>query len=70
MAESAMVGAREAIRMSVRENRIVHIIGDAHAHAYLLEQSEGTADSDGETEYWGTTSQGDEWRVHAEVGSP
>lgn len=71
MNESAMVGASEAVAMSVADDRIVTIVADEDGRraAQLLEWSEGTAgphrvDGGLLTEYWGTRADGAEWRVH------
>lgn len=59
-----------AIETSVRENRIVHvgfddICGGATLTA-ISAKSEDSAVTGDETEFWGTTEGGSEWRVHVQ----
>jgi hypothetical protein len=57
--------AERAIARSVSHTEIVTIAYDADAAAALqaaCEDSVGVPDE--RTEYWGTTDDGDEWRVH------
>lgn len=56
--------AKTAIARSISHNEIVHIDQDAEAHEELLLASEDSVWSDPETQYWGTTEDGHEWRVH------
>lgn len=53
----------QAIETSVRETRIVHLAGIEDASDLLIE-CEDSVQVDGVTEYWGTTADGGEWRVH------
>lgn len=64
--EGSDVLAKEAIGMSIRENRIVRIADtDGSQSVVLDEESEGEVANGGEHEYWGTrASDGGEWRVH------
>lgn len=64
--EATDVGAKEAIGMSIRENRIVRIEdADGSASITLDEMAEGEVANGSEHEYWGTRgSDGGEWRVH------
>ena len=60
----------QAIETSVRENRIVHlgfddVFGGATLSALSVESEDSVVNGD-ETEYWGTTEGGAEWRVHAQ----
>lgn len=60
----------QAIETSVRENRIVHIGFDDVCGGMTLSalsaESDDSATNGDEIEYWGTTEDGAEWRVHAE----
>ena len=53
-----------AIARSVSHDEIVHLDHDAAVAADLLVACEDSTTSDTEAEYWGTTEDGHEWRVH------
>lgn len=56
----------QAIARSVSHNEIVTLDYDAEALDALESESEGSVDNTayGVHELWGTTDDGDEWRVH------
>ena len=64
--EGSDVCAKEAIGMSIRENRIVRIEDEDGSQSTTLDElAEGDVRNGGEHEYWGTRpSDGGEWRVH------
>jgi hypothetical protein len=64
--EGVDVLAREAIGMSIRENRIVRIVDEDGSQSIVLdEESEDGVRNGDEHEYWGTrASDRGEWRVH------
>lgn len=66
MAKTAKTRVAQAIETSVREDRIVHLaqIEDA---TDLLAECEDHAEVDGIHQYWGTTEDGHEWRVHLAI---
>lgn len=66
MADREMT-AQQAIETSIMENRTVHLDYDAATMQELLVESDDSADSETETEYWGTTEEGSEWRVHVAI---
>jgi hypothetical protein len=60
----------DAIAISVREGRIVHVgfddvDGGALLTAFAAECDDSVVSGD-ETEYWGTEDEGAEWRVHVQ----
>lgn len=63
--ESADVGAKEAMGMSILQNRIVRIVDlDGSQSIVLDEESEGESLTSEGVDYWGTrASDGGEWRV-------
>lgn len=61
--------AAKLISESIDQNKIVHVEGTPELHDELLEESDdhvSTHDEEGLvlTEYWGTTEEGGEWRIH------
>jgi hypothetical protein len=62
MTASATVAA--AIAESVTRNDIIDVPYDAEVADELLVLSDDSADTEAVTEYWGTTEDGDPWRVH------
>lgn len=56
--------AASAIARSVSQNEIVTIDYDPAAAEDLSAASDGSADGNDVTEYWGTDDDGSEWRVH------
>ncbi len=60
----------QAIELSVRENRIVHVgfddVDGGMTLAAFEAECEGSAVSGDETEYWGTDEHGARWRVHVQ----
>lgn len=59
--------ARAAITESIAHDRIVHLDWDPDTHEDLALLAEGSADTDTEHEFWGTTG-GHTWRVHVRKG--
>lgn len=57
-------GAQQAIDRSVSHREIVTVDYDAEAQSELEAASEDSVHTDDVTEYWGTTDDGDDWRVH------
>lgn len=55
-----------AIRESVREQRIVHLIYSDRIAELLRRESEGETDTGDTLEIWGVTIDGDKWRIHLE----
>lgn len=53
----------QAIRESISEDRIVHLPWDMPLEVDLLAASDGTARAGDVLEFWGTTDDGDDWRV-------
>lgn len=64
MTTHTMTAAQAAIARSISHNEIVHIDQDAEAHEELSLAAEDSVWNDPVTEYWGTTEDGSEWRVH------
>lgn len=63
--EARDVLAKEAIGMSIRENRIVRIVdADGSQTIVLGEEAEDSVLNGEEHEFWGTRHDGGEWRVH------
>ena len=62
-------GAKEAIGISIRENRIVRIEDATGSQSTVLDElAEDSVRNGGEVEYWGTREDdGQEWRVHVVV---
>jgi propanediol utilization protein len=56
--------AQQAIEQSVRQDEIVHIEWSSEAEETLLAECDASVDAYGVTEYWGTTEDGHDWRVH------
>jgi hypothetical protein len=55
---------QHVIEQSIRENRIVTIDNDSTAMDMLAASCEDCVVNGEVTEYWGTTPEGREWRVH------
>ena len=64
--EKSDVDAREAIGMSIRENRIVRIVDETGSNETTLDElCEDHVRSGSTIEFWGTRdSDGQSWRVH------
>jgi hypothetical protein len=56
-----------AIARSISHQEIVHVTCSRDELAYLRSQSEDSVATGDIVEAWGTTADGDEWRVHARV---
>ena len=62
--------AKQAIARSVSHDEIVHVDGDNQMHLDLSAwcddsvQTRGTEPGQSLTEYWGTTDDDQDWRVH------
>lgn len=52
------------IAQSIATNSIVHLSGDESVHLDLLAECDDSVENGTVTEYWGTTDEGYEWRVH------
>ena len=59
--------AEQAIARSVSHTEIVTLDHDEDALEYLLAVCEDSVEANGLTETWGTTPDGDEWRVHVQA---
>ena len=68
--ETSDMGAKEAIGISIRENRIVRIEDATGSQSTVLDElAEDSVRNGGEVEYWGTREyDGQEWRVHVVSG--
>jgi hypothetical protein len=55
--------ASQAIETSIRETRIVHLALDRQADEELRAESDDWTDANGTRDYWGTTADGEYWRV-------
>ena len=60
--------AEDAIRRSVSHNEHVHLIYDSGLAIDLFAESDDEATVGPITEYWGTTDDGEEWRVSLHSG--
>jgi hypothetical protein len=56
--------AADAIARSISHNEIVNIAFDASASKALRTACDDSVDTEDVTEYWGTTEDGYDWRVH------
>lgn len=56
--------AEKLIQRSISHTEIVYAPYSAELAAELAAACEDSADADRAIEYWGTTEDGDEWRVH------
>jgi len=68
--EAPDVDAKEAIGISIRQNRIVRIVDPTGSRSTVLDElAEGDVSNGNEHEFWGTrASDGGEWRVHVVRG--
>ena len=56
--------AQQAIRQSIRQNEIVHLEYDEDIATELQFACDDSVVGNEVREFWGTTEDGDEWRVH------
>lgn len=58
------MNAAQAIERSISHDEIVYIESSNDDLEHLLAECEESVDANGVWEFWGTTEDGDEWRVH------
>ena len=61
--EVGTMTASQAIETSVHGDRIVHLALDRQADEELRAESDDWTDANGTRDYWGTTANGEDWRV-------
>ena len=59
-----MMTAEQAIAESAAHDKVVRLEWDVFLEWDLLMECEDHGANGGVTEYWGTTDDGNEWRVH------
>lgn len=66
--EKSVAQVRSWIAQSVRTGQIIHITAATDdEEAELSAQSEDSAEDPDHVEYWGTTDEGHDWRVHIDA---
>lgn len=56
--------AEQAIERSISHNEIVTLDYSRDALSFLSSECDDSAEAHGATEFWGTSEDGDDWRVH------